>query len=213
MSDANDNQTNDPNRPNLQAEAQRLAEAARERATDVFEEIKVNSNQVVDRVRELIEEGNVRRIALKKGDRTLFEIPLTVGAGAAAALALFNPMIAGLGFVAGLASEVRLVVQREGAEDVDLGEAARGLIDDATETVKNVANRASGKGAASADDEKVANANSGSGDDAGSGATGSGDAGSSSQTSGGSDSSASTPDKTVGRSADAGSGSGKDDAA
>lgn len=100
-------------RPSLQSEAQRLAEAARERAADAFEEIKLASNQVVDKVRELIEEGNVRRISLRKGEKTIFEIPLTVGAGAAAAALLYNPLIAGVGAVAALVSDITLVVERD----------------------------------------------------------------------------------------------------
>lgn len=96
----------------FQAEAQRLADTARERATDAFEEIKLASNQVVDKVRELIEEGNVRRIALKKGQKTLIEIPLTVGVGAGAAALLYNPIIAAVGAVTALVTDVTLVVER-----------------------------------------------------------------------------------------------------
>ena len=106
---------NDPTptpRDQLQSEAARLADAARDRASDAFEEIKLASNQVVDKVRELIEEGNVRSIALKKGDRTLFEIPLTVGVGAGAAALLYNPIIAAVGAVAALVTDVTLVVER-----------------------------------------------------------------------------------------------------
>ncbi len=113
--------SNEP-RPSLQSEAQRLADAARERAADAFEEIKVSSNQLVDKVRELIEEGNVRRIALRKGDRTLFEIPLTVGAGAAAAAVLFNPLLAAIGAAAALVSDITLVVERD--DEADAGDAS-----------------------------------------------------------------------------------------
>ena len=107
-----DQEPHDAPRQKLQAEASRLADAARERASDALEEIKLASNQVVDKVRELIEEGNVRRIALKKGERTLFEIPLTVGVGAGAAALLYSPIIAAVGAVAALVSEVTLVVER-----------------------------------------------------------------------------------------------------
>lgn len=103
----------DADRPSLQSEAHRLADAARERAADAMEEVKVASNQVVDKVRELIEEGNVRRISLRRGEKTIFEIPLTVGAGAAAAALLYNPLIAGVGAVAALVSDITLVIERD----------------------------------------------------------------------------------------------------
>ena len=120
--------TPDPNesRSSFQTEAQRLADAARERAADAFEEIKVSSNQLVDKVRELIEEGNVRRISLRKGERTLFEIPLTVGAGAAAAAVLFNPLLAGIGAVAALVSDITLVIEREDEAGDEAGSKAGG---------------------------------------------------------------------------------------
>lgn len=135
----------------FQSEAQRLADAARERAAGAFEEIKLNSNQLVDKVRELIEEGNVRRIAIKKGDRTIFEIPLTVGAGAAAAAVLFNPLLAGIGAVAALISEVTLVVHREDGEEVPLKDVAKDVFGDAKDAVKSAAAKATGAAKDAAD--------------------------------------------------------------
>ena len=113
MSDSNDTPRT------LQSEANRLADAARGRAGNAIEEIKMASNQVVDKVRELIEEGNVRRISLRKGDRTLFEIPLTVGVGAGAAALLYNPAIAAVGALAALVTDVTLVIEREHAATLD----------------------------------------------------------------------------------------------
>jgi len=107
MSDSNDTPRS------LQSEASRLADAARDRAGDAIEEIKMASNQVVDKVRELIEEGNVRRISLRKGERTLFEIPLTVGVGAGAAALLYSPAIAAVGALAALVTDVTLVIERD----------------------------------------------------------------------------------------------------
>ena len=97
----------------LQSEATRLADAARGRATDAFEDVKVASGQIVDRVRDLIEEGNVRRISLRKGERVLFEIPLTVGVGAGAAALLTSPLLAAVGAVAALVSDITIAVERD----------------------------------------------------------------------------------------------------
>ena len=43
------------------------------------EEIHVQGTDLADRVKELIHEGNVRRIIIRQGDHTIVELPLTVG--------------------------------------------------------------------------------------------------------------------------------------
>ena len=119
-------------RPSLQQEAARLADAARDRAGDAVEEIKMASNQIVDKVRELIEEGNVRRVSVRKGERTLLEIPLTVGLGAGAGALLFSAPLAALGALAALVSDVTLVVERdpEAGADLDLKHEAQDALEE-----------------------------------------------------------------------------------
>ena len=106
--------------PTLQSEAHRLADAARHRASEAVEELKVASNEVVDKVREYIEDANVKRVTIKRQDKVLLEIPLTVGVGAGAAAVLMSPAIAAVGALAALVSDVTLVVERvgEGKETV-----------------------------------------------------------------------------------------------
>lgn len=77
------------------------------------EEIKVKGNQLLDRVREAIEEGNARRILIKKDDRILMEFPLSVGVGGAGAALLFTPHLAAIGTIVALVSDVHLVIERE----------------------------------------------------------------------------------------------------
>lgn len=109
-----------PSLKSLQDEAARLAETARERAATTAEEIKVASNQLVDKVRALIEEGNVRRVIVKRGDRVLLEFPLTVGVGAGAAGLIFSPVLTALGALAAVVSDLTLVIERT---DEPAGEA------------------------------------------------------------------------------------------
>ena len=97
----------------LRREAAKAADAARTAASGAINEIKVAGSQLVDRVRDLIEEGNVRRIVIRRGDKTLLEIPLTVGVGAGAAAVLVSPVLAALGAFAALVSEITIVVERE----------------------------------------------------------------------------------------------------
>lgn len=75
----------------------------------VYEEIKVRGKELVEKVGELIREGNVRRIIVKdeKGN-TFVEIPLTVATvGVIAA-----PVLAALGTIAALIAHFTLVVEK-----------------------------------------------------------------------------------------------------
>lgn len=74
------------------------------------EEFKVSGEQVLGKVKQLIHEGNARRIIIKneKGD-TVVEIPLTVGAVGA----LIAPMLAAVGAVAALLTNCTIVVVKK----------------------------------------------------------------------------------------------------
>ena len=74
-----------------------------------FEEFKVKGKDLVDKVKSVLHEGNVRRIILKdeKG-QTFLEIPLSI----AAVGVLAAPLLAGLGAIAALVSNFTLVVER-----------------------------------------------------------------------------------------------------
>jgi len=95
--------------------AREATDKAREATEKTIEEVKVAGNQLVDKVRDLIEEGNVRRIKVVREGKTLLEIPLTIAAGAGAAVVLLNPVIAALGALAALLTDVTLVVERDEA--------------------------------------------------------------------------------------------------
>ena len=103
--------------PSLQSEAKRLTDAARDRATDAVEELKLASNQVVDKVREAIEDANVKRVTIQRDGKTLLEIPLTVGVGGVAAALLMQPGLAAVGALAALVTDVTVVIERDTAHD------------------------------------------------------------------------------------------------
>jgi hypothetical protein len=76
-----------------------------------WETFKVTGDELVKRVKELLHEGNVRRVVIKQGSRTVVEFPVTVGVvGAIAA-----PALAALGAVAALLSECTIEVERDAA--------------------------------------------------------------------------------------------------
>ncbi|GAB5518947.1 MAG: DUF4342 domain-containing protein [Rhodothermales bacterium] len=78
-----------------------------------FEEVKLKGNQLVDRVKELIDEGKTRRVIVKKEDRVLMEFPLTMGIGGAAAAVFFAPVLTALGALAIHFTDVTVVIERE----------------------------------------------------------------------------------------------------
>jgi len=73
-----------------------------------WETIKVESGQLLDKVKELIAEGNVRRIVIKQGDRSIAEFPLAVGVVGA----VFAPILAAIGAIAALVSDCKIEVER-----------------------------------------------------------------------------------------------------
>jgi hypothetical protein len=78
--------------------------------TDRIQEFTVTGDEVVAKVKELVHEGNVRRLIIKNEEgRTLIEVPLTVGVIGAALL----PVFAAIGAMAALATRCTIVVERE----------------------------------------------------------------------------------------------------
>ena len=73
------------------------------------EEYSVSSNNLIERVKELLNEGNVTRIIVKneKGD-VLLEIPATVGVIGV----VLVPWLAALGAIAALATNCKIVVEK-----------------------------------------------------------------------------------------------------
>ncbi len=76
------------------------------------EEFEVTFGNVVNKIVELIQEGNVRRITLKREGRTLVEIPLNAGLTVGAITALVAPPLLGVGAVAAVLTKVTVVVER-----------------------------------------------------------------------------------------------------
>ncbi len=78
-----------------------------------FEDLKVDGEQLLAKVRELIHEGNVRRVIIKNDEgTTLLEIPLTLGVAGAVIL----PSLAAVGAIAALVTDCSITVERVVAE-------------------------------------------------------------------------------------------------
>ena len=76
------------------------------------EKFTVSGSQLVDKVNQLIREGNVRKVRFIRKGKTVFEIPLTVGAPAAAIAILAAPVLAALGAFAALVTECTIEVEK-----------------------------------------------------------------------------------------------------
>jgi len=82
-----------------------------------MDEMKVKGTQLVGKVKEIMEEGNARRVTIRKDGRTLLELPLTVGVGGATAAVFLMPTLAAVGALAALVTDVDVIVERV-AQDV-----------------------------------------------------------------------------------------------
>ena len=78
------------------------------------EKFTVEGSQLVEKVKQLIHQGNIRRVRLLHKGHPLIDIPLTVGVPVAAAAVLAAPVLAALGAIAALVTECTVEVERVG---------------------------------------------------------------------------------------------------
>lgn len=83
------------------------------------EEFKVKGEDLIAKVKQLINEGNIRKIIIRDKDgKNLIELPLTIGVIGVA----FAPVLAAVGAIAALVTECSIIVIREdddkGAKDI-----------------------------------------------------------------------------------------------
>jgi hypothetical protein len=90
------------------------------------EEVNLAGKDLVENVKSLVQQGNVRRLIIRRSSgETLLEVPLTATVIAGGALLVFNPMLAALGALAALVAEVKLEVVRELADGEEVPEGKR----------------------------------------------------------------------------------------
>jgi hypothetical protein len=74
------------------------------------EEFKINGEDLLGKIKQLINEGNIRRITIKNKDgKSIVELPLTIGVVGA----VIAPALAAVGAIAALVTECTVVVERE----------------------------------------------------------------------------------------------------
>src|ERR671921_536128 len=74
-----------------------------------WESVKAEGSSVIDKLKELVHQGNVRRVRVRQGERTIAEFPLTAGVVGA----VIAPMLAAIGALVALAKDCTIDIQRE----------------------------------------------------------------------------------------------------
>jgi hypothetical protein len=81
---------------------------------DRWDEYKVKGEELLDKVKELVHEGNIRRVVIENDEgKTLVEIPVTLGVVGA----LLLPMVAAVGAIAAVVTDCTIRVERTDGGD------------------------------------------------------------------------------------------------
>lgn len=85
---------------------------------DWVEEMEVAGSDLVERVKSLVAEGNVRRLIIRNANNeVLIEVPLTPAVVVGGVATIFNPVLAALGTMAALIAKLKIEIVR--AETID----------------------------------------------------------------------------------------------
>ncbi len=76
------------------------------------EKFTISGSQLVEKVKQLIRQGNIRRVRLIHKERPLVDIPLTVGVPAAVVTVLAAPVLAAIVAIAALVTECTIEVEK-----------------------------------------------------------------------------------------------------
>jgi hypothetical protein len=86
----------------------------KEKGNYIIEEIEVAVDGLNERIKELVQEGNVRRLIIRKsnGDKIL-EVPLTAGVAVGSVIAVIWPVVAAAVAMTGLLTRIKVQVIRK----------------------------------------------------------------------------------------------------
>ena len=100
-----------------------MDEERRERGT-ITEEIELAGAQLVERIKEMVAEGNVRTVRVRTPDAAepFLELPLTGGVVGGGVLLLAAPWLAALGALAAVVAKVKIEIVRDAEEGEEADE-------------------------------------------------------------------------------------------
>ena len=74
----------------------------------IWETIRLQGSELLEKLKHLIHEGNVRRVVIKQGNRTVAEFPLTAGVVGA----VIAPILAAIGALVAVLNDCTIEVER-----------------------------------------------------------------------------------------------------
>ena len=78
-----------------------------------WETVELKSEELLDKLKELVAEGNVRRVRIRQKDRVIAEFPLTLGVVGA----VLAPVVAAIGAIAALLADCSIDVERSSPDE------------------------------------------------------------------------------------------------
>ena len=81
------------------------------------ERFTVSGSNLVEKVKELVRQGNIRRVRLIHEGKPLIDIPLSIGAPAVVVVVLAAPLLAALAAIAALVKDCTIEIEK--VEDTD----------------------------------------------------------------------------------------------
>ncbi len=98
----------------VSSEPDKISNDRAEEEHTVTERIEIAASELVGRIKELIAEGNVRRLIIRnQDDEVLLEVPLTTGVAVGGVVTLIAPVLAALGAMAALLTHVKVEIVRD----------------------------------------------------------------------------------------------------
>ena len=97
----------------MSGESNRIYKEGEKEEHTFTEQIEITASELVERTKELINEGNVRRLIIRnQDDEVLLEVPLTTGVAVGGVVTLVTPVLAALGALAALLTHVKVEIVR-----------------------------------------------------------------------------------------------------
>jgi hypothetical protein len=97
----------------VSGESDRIVNGGEKEEHTFTEQIEIAASELVERTKELINEGNVRRLIIRnQDDEVLSEVPLTTGVAVGGVVTLVAPVLAALGALTALLTHVKVEIVR-----------------------------------------------------------------------------------------------------
>ena len=92
----------------------------RSKSSALLDRVEVKSKGLTNKIREIVAEGNARRIVISKDDREIANFPLLLGGGGTVAAVVLAPTLTAVAAIVALASEITVVIERNDTDSGDV---------------------------------------------------------------------------------------------